>query len=89
LAYQGKEDKKSMSLADHATASKPIKFEIDVVWVAWLAEYKQVKSSLKIIAATLSQYMNFILNFKCHVDAGNKECRGLSLSLGHRRDTSQ
>ena len=78
-----------MSLADHATASKPVKFGMDVVWLAWLGEYKQVKGSLKVTSATLSQYMNFILNLKCHVDAGNKECRGLSLSLGHRRDTSQ
>ncbi len=74
LAYQGKEDKKSLSLMEHATATAEVKFEIDEPWVAWLAIFKQIKASTKIIAQQVSTYGTFVLHFKVAVDAGTKEC---------------
>jgi len=81
LAYQGKEDKKSLSLMEHATATTEVKFEIDEPWVAWLGIFKQIKASTKLIAAQVSTYGTFVLHFKVAVDAGTKECQELSLML--------
>jgi hypothetical protein len=50
--------------------------EIDDTWVAWLSVYKQVKASTKVLAGLISQYMNFVLNFKYNSDAGKDECQG-------------
>eukprot|EP00972_Heterocapsa_arctica_P097695 14415544-Heterocapsa_arctica.AAC.1 len=77
LAYQGKDDKKSQTLQDHAGA-REIKIEVDEAWLAWVTVYKQVKGFGKALQSLLSMYSNFVLNFKYHAETGkNAECQGL------------
>jgi hypothetical protein len=82
LAYQGKDDKKNLTLQDHATATREVlKIEIDEVWVAWQTLYKQVKTAVKVIASAHTQYQNLVLNFTYFVDADKQECQCLSSTL--------